>query len=508
MPGTIDWREWSERAFGEAAAARKPILLSLVTAWSEECSAMDAATYAHPEVVKIVDSRFLPIRVDADRRPDVNERYNLGGWPTTAALTPDGHVLTGGTYFGRDGMIALLTQAADAWRDRAEEIRAKLVPLKPDTTNPEPSQHSTGGVRLQPDQPSRLQPDKQAPGWFSSILISQFDSAHGGFGTGPKYPHARALAFALSEDDEPLSHIVEITLDRLGSLWDPDHGGFYRYAERGDWSQPGTEKTLEDNAALLNLFLDAASRLQSDEYRNRAAELVRWIKSAFASQGEGGFYNSHAAVSRAIDRSMYIDRNADMVAAFLRAAAMFQDPWLRDFALKSLETVMLPGYKPGAGLAHATGAQAGEEVRGLLGDQIRVASALIWAHVVTEQLPYSMLALELVQFAVRTMWDEDAARFRDRSSGESGADLGLLRDPVYPFALNCDAASVLDRLATMTGDVTHRERALSILGSYAGEYREHGLFAAPYALAVHELVNHRVPPGLNLSRVDWKLEHD
>ena len=98
------------------------------------------------------------------------------------------------------------------------------------------------------------------------------------------YPHTRALAFALSEDDESLSHIVEITLDRLGSLWDPDHGGFYRYAEHSDWSQPGTEKTLEDNAALLNLFLDAGSRLQSDEYRNRGAELVRWIKGTFAEE--------------------------------------------------------------------------------------------------------------------------------------------------------------------------------------------------------------------------------
>jgi len=500
LAGTIDWREWSERAFGDARAASKPILLSLVTAWSEECSAMDAATYADPEVVKIVESRFLSIRVDADRRPDVNERYNLGGWPTTAALTPDGHVLTGGTYFGRADMIALLTQAADAWRDRGDELRARVEK----------------GVRepfsaASPENGSRTpfsKPDADAPEWFRSILITQFDSAHGGFGTGPKYPHTRALAFALSEDNESLSNIVEITLDRLGSLWDPDHGGFYRYAERGDWSQPGTEKTLEDNAALLNLFLDAASRLQSDEYRNRAAELVRWIKGTVADKGEGGFYNSQAAVSRAIDRSMYVDRNADMIAAFLRAAAMFQDPWLRDFALKSLETVILPGYKPGAGLAHEAGTKAGEEVRGLLGDQIRVASALIWAHVVTEQLPYSMLALELVQFAVRTMWDEDAARFRDRSSGEPGADLGLLRDPVCPFALNCDAACVLDRLATMTGDVAHRERALSILGSYAGEYREHGLFAAPYVLAVHELVNRRFPPGLNLSRVDWKLEHD
>jgi len=30
----------------------------------------------------------IPVRVDNDQRPDVNARYNMGGWPTTALLTP------------------------------------------------------------------------------------------------------------------------------------------------------------------------------------------------------------------------------------------------------------------------------------------------------------------------------------------------------------------------------------------------------------------------------------
>jgi uncharacterized protein len=496
LPGTIDWREWSQSVFGAAAADNKPILLSLVTAWSEECQAMDATTYAHPAVLAIVESRFIPIRVDADRRPDLNERYNLGGWPTTAALTPDGDVLNGGTYFGVADMIALLTQAADAWRDRGEELRARIrEPFSP-------------GADENGSRTRFAGPDENAVGWFRSLLLDQFDSVHGGFGTAPKYPHAGALAFALAlacdDTDESLRQIVEITLERLGALWDSAQGGFYRYAERPDWTQPATEKTTEDNAALLNLYLDAAVRLQSDEYRNRAGELVRWIKATLADQSHGGFYNSQAAVSRLIDRSMYVDRNADMVAAFLRAAAIFQDPWLRDFAVKSFERVIVPGYKPGHGVSHV----AASDIRGLLGDQIRTAAALIWSHIATGQLPYSMLALELVQFAVRTMWDEDAACFRDRGPGGPEADLGLLRDPARPFALNCDAACVLDRLATMTGDQTHRERALTILGSFAGDYHQHGLFAAPYALAVREVVERRPPPGLNLSRVEWNLEHD
>ena len=43
---------------------------------------------------------------------------------------------------------------------------------------------------------------------------------------------------------------------------------------------------------------------------------------------------------------MYVDRNAMMVGAFIRAAALFDDIWLRDFALKSLEAVHRARVQP------------------------------------------------------------------------------------------------------------------------------------------------------------------
>jgi hypothetical protein len=60
----------------------------------------------------------------------------------------------------------------------------------------------------------------------------------------------------------------------------------------------------------------------------------------------------------------------------------------------------------------------------------------------------------------------------------------------------------------MTGDRAHRDRALAILGSLTDEYQAHGLFGAPYALAVREVLERRPPLGLNLSRVEWNLEQD
>jgi len=478
------WLEWSADAFACADAAHKPVLLSLVTAWSDECAEMDVTTYSHPEVESLVRDRFVAVRVDADRRPDLNERYNLGGWPTTAFLTDKGETLSGATYLDPPQMIAALQQVADAYRDRTEEISARSARLRADRRARRPPHHAAGDPH-------------SAIGHFRALLVERFDSRNGGFGATPKLPHPHALSFALSlgsEHDSELARMAAVTLQRLRALWDVGSGGFFRYADAIDWSRPGTGKTLEDNALLLHVYVDAALRLREVEWLDQAAAIVRWVKEAMADANHGGFFNAQS--SRNVDRSMYVDKNAMMVGAFIRAAALFDDVWLRDFALKSLEAVIVPAYTPGRGMAHLIGETGHREVRGLLTDQIHVAAALIWAHAATGQLPYSMLAAEVVQFAIRSMWDDGARSFRDRVTED---------DSIVPFALNCEAACVLDRLSVLTGDVAYQERGRAILHSLASEYREQDIFGGPYVLAVREIFERQPPPGLELSPVDWQL---
>jgi uncharacterized protein YyaL (SSP411 family) len=289
------------------------------------------------------------------------------------------------------------------------------------------------------------------------------------------------LSLLRESQDEQLARILDVTLTGMAKLWDADAGGFRRYADARDWTEPGSEKLLEDNAALLHASVEAAISGR-DAARDRAAAIVRWVKASLSDQHAGGFYNAQTA--RGIDQAMYVDRNAMMVGAFIRAAALFDDVWLRDFALKSLESVVVPAYLPGDGMGHVTESRSAPAVRGLLTDQIHVAGALIWAHAATGQLPYSMLAAELMESAIRKMWDGHAGRFRDRAASD---------DPLLPFELNCHAACVLDRLSVLTGEAAYQHRALLILESLAPHCREQGLFAAPYALAVREVFNRRLP---------------
>src|SRR5665648_815482 len=92
-------------ATAKARKLRRPILLSLSAVWCHWCHVMDETSYSDPRVIATVNEHFVPIRVDNDRHPDVNRRYNMGGWPTTAFLAAGGDVITGATYMPAEQML-------------------------------------------------------------------------------------------------------------------------------------------------------------------------------------------------------------------------------------------------------------------------------------------------------------------------------------------------------------------------------------------------------------------
>src|SRR6187401_1419757 len=108
----IEWLAWSADAFERAARERKPVLLSITAAWCGACHEMDRTTYADARVADAIHDRVIAVRVDADLRPDINDRYNLGGWPTTAFLTPSGAVITGGTFVSMERMADVVARVA------------------------------------------------------------------------------------------------------------------------------------------------------------------------------------------------------------------------------------------------------------------------------------------------------------------------------------------------------------------------------------------------------------
>src|SRR6266480_1419843 len=122
----IKWREWGEDAFREAKETGKSVLLSLSAVWCHWCHVMDETSYSDEGVISFVNEHFIPVRVDNDQRPDINARYNMGGWPTTAFLTPGGEVMAGMTYIPPEQMRDVLNQVSTYYKDNKVSIEQKI----------------------------------------------------------------------------------------------------------------------------------------------------------------------------------------------------------------------------------------------------------------------------------------------------------------------------------------------------------------------------------------------
>ena len=447
----VGWLPWSAAAFDRAREEQKCVLLSVTAPWSAACREMDRRCYGDPDIVAEVNRWFIPVRVDADRRPDVAERYDLGGLPTTAFLNASGEILGGGTLVPPERLIEALRHAS---RPRSSHA----VPSAPPHEEPIP------GTPLSDDD-------------LVSIVFHGFDHVHGGFGGAPKFPLVAPvrLALYLSRDtgSDELTTCATRTLDAMAfnGLYDEEGGGFCRCALHADWSEPQPEKLLAVNAALLDLYLEAGELTGNQRWLARAADVLDFVQGAL-SLGPGQGWR--AAVES--DGAKMADANAAMVSAMLRAARAFGDDSLRELALQSLEAVLLETYRPGRGVAHCAGS-----VRGLLTDHVAFAAAHLDAWDMTGDVVYQMMAEELTQFMVRTLLTDHG--FADRATLDGDEPVGLLAQAEHPFVLNCDAANVLRRLGRATGTARWLELADQILAAIAPRAALHGPLAAHFVLA-------------------------
>ena len=170
-PIGVAWQPWSGVAFARARDEHKPVLLSISAAWCHSCHEMDRTSYADPEIAAFINDRFVPVRVDADDRPDISERYSLGGWPTTAFLTPAAT------------SSAAARSCARAHARGAGSGSGSLSGRV--TSNSDRRMFVTTRTRW------RARLDEQQ---LTAQVFASFDAEYGGFGVEPKFPHTCAAA--------------------------------------------------------------------------------------------------------------------------------------------------------------------------------------------------------------------------------------------------------------------------------------------------------------------------
>ncbi len=488
---TIDWQPWNEETFRKAKALDRPILLAISAVWCHWCHVMDETTYSDEANIRFINDNFVPVRVDNDRQPDVNARYNMGGWPSTVFLTPEGDVLTGGTYIPPGQFNSAAVQVSSAYRDQKETLYRGLAKQRDGAESPTATPDAKLGDFVVDE--------------VAQVVAGRYDPLFGGFGREPKFPQTEAIELLLmkyqASGEEFFLKMALHTLDAMarGGIFDKVEGGFFRYSTTRDWSVPHFEKMIEDNAGLLRCYLHAYLLSGRELFKETALRIIDYVDANLRDAELGGFFGSQdadesyysmnaegrGAVEKPfIDRTVYTNWCVTMASAYMEASWVLGKPECMERGLAALDFIMGKCWNEGDGLYHYF--DGSPHVTGLLTDYGLVARALLDAFDMTGEQGYLDQARKVAGRMVRDLAAQGGG-FYDVAPREEA--LGKVKSRATPIAENSVAAEALVRLGDAIGDEDFTRVASAALKRYADDYPKLGEFAAVYARAVARVVN-------------------
>jgi len=451
----VRWQPWGRDAFALAAKLDRPVLLYIGSDDCRWCAETDRAIYTNPEIGSLINTLFVPIRVDRDERPDVAQRYQtaverlagLRGWPLTVFLTPDGSAFFGGTYFPADdpitgrGLKQLLPEVAKSYREQRSFVVQQAALVRELVL--------TGGRGAHgPLGPSLVQQG-------IVDLMRDLDEAVHGRTAGGSVMHAQAASVLLRD-----------TTTRASAL------------RALDFMLDTTAGTVgEDSPSLVR------------------AALARALAAAWLVTGESRYREAgHAIVqslAEELSESVFTDQQAYVIEKLLLAASMLGESTATRRPRAALDLMLRRTYARSWGVRHAvatnaaTGAGAGAGAQpGLLQDQVEMALACVAAYQVSHETRYLDIARDLAAIIERGYADSAGGYFDVAEAAPADRTKHVLDDEL-PGA-NAGTALLLARLAQVTGDPVYRRRAQNTLEAFAGAIPGAGVRAATYLVAARE----------------------
>jgi len=309
----VDWYPWGEEAFDKARQENKPILLSIGYSTCHWCHVMAHESFEDPKVAALINRVFVPIKVDREERPDIDQVYmtvaqvmtGSGGWPLNIMMMPDKRPFFATTYipkqsrYGRMGLMELIPRVEQAWREQRQQISDSA------------GQITSALSQINDVNATKGEIGAEALGQAFKQLLRNYDGEHGGFGRSRKFPRPHNLRYLLrhwqrSGDARALA-MAEHTLDamRRGGIYDQVGFGFHRYATDPAWRVPHFEKMLYDEALISMAYIEAYLATDDRSYADTAREIFTYVLRDMTLP-EGVFYSAEDADSEGEEGVFYL----------------------------------------------------------------------------------------------------------------------------------------------------------------------------------------------------------
>ncbi len=306
----VDWFPWNKETLEKAKKEKKPIFLSVGYASCHWCHVMAHESFENEETAKLMNEKFINIKVDREERPDLDYVFQKslsiltgaqGGWPLSMFLDENGVPFTGGTYFppkeiqGRPDFKKVLNNVHNVYNENREKILAQAPQVKEIFTKI----NQRSAVLNQPLEP------------FVEKIINYLDENNGSFKGAPKFPQFylfdAMFYFYLKTKNKNYFKPVEVLLNNLCSkgIYDQLEGGISRYAVDEKWIIPHFEKMLYDNIQFIDLLTKFYQNTKNDYFKNKLLQTIQYFNNEFKNKEE--LYGSaYDADSEGVEGKYYV----------------------------------------------------------------------------------------------------------------------------------------------------------------------------------------------------------
>ncbi|MBT8321198.1 MAG: thioredoxin domain-containing protein [Eudoraea sp.] len=297
----VNWEAWSPEVLKKAEEEGKLLLISIGYAACHWCHVMEEECFEDEEVAKVMNDRFINIKIDREERPDIDQIYmdavqmmtGRGGWPLNVVALPDGRPFWGATYVQKENWIKVLNELSDLYAEDPSKVTDYARDLA----------QGIKEINLIPPHENPDLYDKEKLESAVAKWSTFFDLEMGGYKRAPKFMMPVNLDFLLhyawAEDDLQIKDYVNLTLTKMayGGVYDQLGGGFARYSVDAKWHVPHFEKMLYDNGQLVSLYAKAYAYTQDPLYRKTVEETIAFVARELTDE-TGAFYSSLDADSK------------------------------------------------------------------------------------------------------------------------------------------------------------------------------------------------------------------